>query len=271
MAEEKRFLVDVGMRDLPFPIRAASRVDPDGQSTVADISIVARILQEFEPRWIDKFIQIVHQHRDRIGTSTLRDHAFEYLKELRAATVKVDFEYPFFVEKRTPVSKEKCLVKYLCRYSARASSIEDQVKIRFGIEVPAIATDPASSSEGQANLLGQLSMVEIEIDSKDDIFPEDLVRVVDECALVPVYSFLTDEDRAFVIRKMHTESKTSVVMADEIRNELARNRGIDWYSVRCSNYSLLHTYSTIVGTEKSTWLLMRDHSSAEDYEDVFGL
>lgn len=72
MKQEKRFLVDVGMNDLPFPIRAASKVAPEGQATIATISISARIMHEFEPRWIDRFIQIVHQHRDRIGTKTLR-------------------------------------------------------------------------------------------------------------------------------------------------------------------------------------------------------
>jgi len=41
MAAEKRFLVDVGMKDLPFPIKAASKVYPDGQDTIANISISA--------------------------------------------------------------------------------------------------------------------------------------------------------------------------------------------------------------------------------------
>ena len=62
MKEDKRFLVDVGMRDLPFPIKVASKVDSHGQSTIASISIAARIMHEFEARWIDKFIEILHQH-----------------------------------------------------------------------------------------------------------------------------------------------------------------------------------------------------------------
>jgi len=27
-----------------------------------------------------------------------------------------------------------------------------------------------------------------------------------------------------------------------------------WYSVRCANYGMLHSYSTMVGTEKSSWV-----------------
>ena len=45
MKEEKRFLVEVGMKNLPFPIRVVSKVSPNGQLTVADISIEAHINQ----------------------------------------------------------------------------------------------------------------------------------------------------------------------------------------------------------------------------------
>ena len=48
--KEQRFLVNVGMRDLPFPMRVVSKVNPDGQFSIADISIDGRIMHEFEAR-----------------------------------------------------------------------------------------------------------------------------------------------------------------------------------------------------------------------------
>ena len=68
MKDEKRFMQDVGMTDLPFPMRVLSRDHKEGQFTIAKISIATRIMHEFEARWIDKFIHIIHQHRDQIGT-----------------------------------------------------------------------------------------------------------------------------------------------------------------------------------------------------------
>lgn len=252
--EEQRFLVDVGMRDLPFPMKVISKADPEGQFTIANISIDARIMQGFEARWIDKFIQIVHQHRDRIGTKTLRANILDYLTSLNAATVRIDFDYPFFVEKLTPVSKEKCLVRYLCTYSARVSAVERNPKIVFALSVPVITTYPGSAPEKPGGLFGQLSIVLIELESKTDIFSEELIEIVDRHALSPVYSFLTEEDQIFIIQKVHSEMKTSVVMTDEIKNELAHNRNVDWYSVRCSNFGMLHSYSTVIGTEKNRWV-----------------
>jgi GTP cyclohydrolase I len=254
MTNKRRFLVDVGIKDLPFPMRVASKVDPNGQYTIAHISVSARIMREFEARWINKFIQIVHQHKDRIGTKTLGENILDYLKELEATAVKIDFNYPYFVEKLTPVSGEKCLVRYLCTYAARVFSMTERAKIRFKIEIPIITTYPGSDPEKPGGLFGQLSIVEVEVESKSDIYPEDLVDVVDRHALMPIYSFLTEEDQIYVIQKVHTEEKSSVVVTDEIKNELARISDIDWYSVRSSNYGMLHTYSTIIGTEKTMWV-----------------
>ena len=104
MADETRFLVEVGMRGMPFPIQVLSKANPEGQATVAEISASARIMREFEAQWIDKFIQIIHRHRESIGTTTLRKNIMVYLKELDATTATVTFEYPFFIEKLTPVA-----------------------------------------------------------------------------------------------------------------------------------------------------------------------
>ena len=254
MKKEKAFLEDVGIKDLPFPIKVISKLNTDGQPTVANISINARIMQGFEAEWIDKFIKILHSHREKIGTKTLIANIPDYLKELNASMVVIDFNYPYFIEKITPLSKEKCLVRYMCTYSAKASVSIEKPKIIFKISVPALTTYPLSNEELKGDLFAQLSIVNIEIEPKNQIFPEDIVNIVDKYAITPVYSFLTKEDQSFIINKLHTEKKTSVILTDEIKNELAHNREIEWYKVSCANFGMLHSYTTLISTEKSMWI-----------------
>lgn len=264
MAGDRRYLIDVGIRDLPFPMRVESRVDEEGQQTIGNISITARIMQEFEARWIDRFIRIVHQHRDRIGTKTLRTNIMDYVRELNASSVKIDFEYPFFVEKLTPVSGENCLVRYMCSYTAQYPSPEGEPKILFKIEIPVITTYPGSDPNTPGGLFGQLSVLDVEVESRNSIYPEDLVEIADDHALAPVYSFLGEEDQKRIIQRVHSEEKSSVVVTDEIRQELAKDPGIGWYSVRCFNYGMLHSYSTVITTEKSSWVPF----SSLDHQDI---
>jgi GTP cyclohydrolase I len=263
MREERGFLVDVGMRGLPFPIRVSSRNDADGQPTVADISITARIMREFEAGWIDTFIRILHQHRDRIGTEHLGANILDYYRELKARAITIDFDCPYFVEKLTPVSEEKCLVRYLCTFSAEALSEKTEPRAILKIEVPVITTYPQSASDKPGGLFGQLSTVKLEVAAKTDIYPEDLVEIVDRHALAPTYSFLTEEDQGHLIERIHSQRTTSVAMVDGIREELARNSKIFRYSVLCSNFGMLHSYSTVLATERSTWVPFSSYDDEE--------
>ncbi len=261
MKTEKRFLVDVGMRELPFPINVLSRSAPDGQPTVANISISARIMHDFEARWIDTFIQIVHQHRERIGTATLVENIADYVTELKASAVTITFDFPFFYEKRTPVSGEKCLVRYMCAYTVKANAIAGKPKATLRVDVPVLTTYPASAPEKIGGLFSQLSIITLEVEPKKDVFPEDLIDLADHHALAPVYSFLTEEDQAYLIQKAHTDYKPSVVVVDEIKSELAHDGRIVWYSVSSANYGMLHSYNTVIGTEKSMWVPFSGYES----------
>ena len=263
MSDEKRFLVDVGINDLPFPIVVRSRSCPQGQPTIANISIKARIMQEFEPNWIDRFIEILHGHREHIGLDVLAVNIQDYHRELNATSVHVDLAFPFFYEKRTPVTREKCLVRYNCVYSGSYPSIVDKdLRATLRADCPAITSYPVAPGAPGVSF-GQLSLVRLEVIPKGEIYPEDLIELVDRHALSPVYSYLKPDDQCHLMQRILQERKTSVVMIDEIKSELARDPNVAWYSLSCSNYGMLHVYSTVINTEKSYWV---PFSGVEDSE-----
>jgi hypothetical protein len=145
-------------------------------------------------------------------------------------------------------------VRYLCQYSAKTHSVDGAATVTFKIQVPCITTYPASDASRPGGLFGQLSMLDIAVRSQADIYPEAIVQLVDNHVLASVYSFLGEEDQRFIIEKVHSEEKTSVVVVDEVRKKLARDRNIEWYAIDCSNYGMLHSYSTVIRTEKSAWV-----------------
>lgn len=252
MDSGKAFLQDVGLADLQFPMRVASRREPAGQATVATIAVNARILAEFEASWIDRFMQVLHGHRDHIGTATLRANIGDYVRALDAKSVRIRFDYPYFVEKTTPVAQERCLVQHACSYTASAGAAGEGVAFR--VEVPVVTTYPGSGTDTPGGLFGQRSVVTVETRSRAEVLPEDLVDLVDGLALSPMYSYLTREDREAVIARIHAERRTSVELVEEVRAALARRDDLDAFSVRCVNFGMLHLHSTLVGTEKSRWI-----------------
>jgi GTP cyclohydrolase I len=211
-------------------------------------------MQQFEARWIDTFMRVLHQHQHRIGTEWLNDNIEDYLDALNASMVKIDFAYPFFVEKLTPVSRESCLVRYLCTHSSQLFSAYSRPSNRLKMEIPCITTYPSSSTALPGGLFGQLSIFEVEVETEKNIYPEDLVEIVDRHAVAPLYSYLTDEDQAFMIQQVHSVEKTSVVVTDEVKRDLASDREISGYSVQCANFGMLRPYSTVLATEKNKWV-----------------
>lgn len=255
MERRKKFLVDVGIENLPYPIRAISKIEKEGQPTIANISVNTRIMQEFEPIWIDTFISILHNHREKAkNLKEIDEIVKDFIEKLKASSAELILNYPYFVEKITPISKEKCLVMYNCSFTAKISGIEDGISNFFRVEIPVITTYPASSKEKPGGLFGQLSRVIINIHPKKDIYVEDVVEIVDKHALAPIYSYHSEEDQTYLINKIHSEEKTSVEMVDAIKNELAKRKDIKWYSVNCYNYGMLHSYNTVITIEKSLWV-----------------
>lgn len=263
MENQQRVIEDVGMANLQFPIRVLSGRNPQGQDTVATITVNARILQEFEARWIDRFIQVLHRHRGVVGATALQGQALDYMHELNARSVNLAYEFPYFIEKTTPVSREQCLVRYRCAYAVRVHALNSEPTVLFRIEVPAITTYPGSSRHTPGGLFGQLSRIGLEVMARGDIYPEDLVEMVDRHALAPLYSYLTEEDQRHIIERVHTEEKNSVLVVDAIKLELARRQDIEWYAVKSTNYGMLHSYSTMVGLEKSPWIPFSGYESGD--------
>ena len=242
-------LADVGVTDLPYPVRAPSRADPRGQPTVARVSIEARVAREFEAGWSDQLMQVLHAHRDRFSAQALKQDIGAYVEAFDAGVVEVSLEYPFFVEKRTPRTGQKCLVKHDCTYSVVALSPEAVPRVFFKIAVPCLTSGPASDRRHPAGSLGQLSIVTLETESQRDLYPEDLVALVDRNAQAPLYSFLTPGDREDLLGRIRTQRRSSVELVERVRGELAADPGLGFYSVRCLDASYLRPYRTMIGEE----------------------
>ena len=54
-----------------------------------------------------------------------------------------------------------------------------------------------------------------------------------------------------------------MVVVDEIKGDLAHDGRIAWYSVSSANYGMLHSYNTVIGTEKSMWVPFSGYESDE--------
>lgn len=266
MNSEKRFLVDVGISDVVYPIKAISKSDKEGQNTIAKISIQAKIEEEFESEWINKFVRILHKHRDIIGPSTLKKNIKTYFEELNAKMVRIDFNYPYFIEKKTPASNQLNLVKYNCTYSSKMSTTIEPKTI-FKIDIPVITTIPESVKMNAGSFAGQMSVITVTLESYKEIYPETIVSLVENKAVSSLYNYLTEDDQNWLTKRIQNTNKTNIVLLDEIDKELKENEYILWHSVSCTNKNPLQSFSTMMTTERDVWG-SRSELGDDEYLDI---
>ena len=60
--------------------------------------------------------------------------------------------------------------------------------VHFKIQAPVITVYSVSAKDQPGGLFGQLSVVSIEVETKKDIFREDLIEIVDKHALTQSHS-----------------------------------------------------------------------------------
>ncbi len=249
------FLVEVSIADLPFPITVPSGTAHEGQATVATLSVKARIMAEMEADWTDRFIRVTHQKRDALGHERLEETLLAYKDALEAKSVELRLDYPYFVEKRAPVSGEACLVRYDCRLTGRYPSLDEGPRVRFRVICPVLSSTAVAGEFGGLPLaLPQPSRVAIEIESDDALSPESIAAIVDEAGLVPVYSYLSKEDRRQLTERTRTLYRPSVEVVDRIRAAMAARADVSWYSIEMIDRSPLQTYTAIQSTHKSLWV-----------------
>ena len=74
------------------------------------------------------------------------------------------------------------------------SVVRKGLRTTLRIDCPVI-TPIRSLRTASGSAFGQLSHVQLEVIPKGEIYPEDMIELVDRHALAPVYSYLTPEDQ----------------------------------------------------------------------------
>ena len=109
----------VGVRGLRFPIQVRDKAH-SVQNTVATIGMFVDLPKEFKGTHMSRFIEVLNAHGDVIHVENIRDILHSLQKKLNAATSHIEIEFPYFMSKRSPVSRGESLMDYIARFDAAA-------------------------------------------------------------------------------------------------------------------------------------------------------
>lgn len=237
----------VGVRGMRFPIQIRDKARAH-QNTIATIGMYVDLPKEFKGTHMSRFIEVLNAHGSMVDVENINDILHAMQAKLKAATAHLEMEFPFFLTKRAPVSGQESVMDYTARFDATASGRE----IDFVLTVKAAVTTlcPCSKAISKYGAHNQRGTVTVQIRSKQAVWIEDLIALVESCASSELYSLLKRQDEKAVTERAY---ENPVFVEDLVRNvalKLNIHPEVTWYKVEAENYESIHNHNAYACIEK---------------------
>ncbi len=250
LPDDRKIAIDrVGVKNLRYPIQIRDKEEDTLQSTVATVLLTVDLPEHYKGTHMSRFIEALHSHGPVIHIENIRDILVQLKERLHSHNAHVEFEFPFFLEKKAPVTHARGLVDYTVRLSATLTG--NQLDFILTVIVPVTTLCPCSkaiSSQGAHNQRGQVTC---SVRFGKPIWIEDLIRMVEDSASCELYSLLKRPDEKAVTERAYEHP---VFVEDLVRNVALRaeaNPEITWYRVEAENFESIHNHNAYAFVEKA--------------------
>jgi len=231
----------VGIKNLRYPVTVKDRRDGK-QATVASINMYVDLPHEYKGTHMSRFVEMLHLLKTDVSLKKFSELLDQMKKHLNAASAHIEMTFPYFIEKRAPISGAPGLMDYTCRITGTSNS-RDEVDLVSEVRVPISSVCPCSkelSDEGAHNQRGEVSL---QTRFKRFIWLEDMIELVESCASCDVFSVLKRVDEKEVTEKSYGNPKFVEDVVRDIAARLNEDDNIVWFSVSAENFESIHNHS----------------------------
>ncbi len=228
----------VGVKDITYPIVVLDKAG-GVQHTVARINMYVDLPEHFRGTHMSRFIEVLNRYQSGISTKNVRDILEDMKKKLNAKTSHVTIEFPYFITKEAPISREKSKMDYLC--ILQGDSSVDYYTLQ--VKVPLLSVCPCSKEISSYGAHNQRSVVSVSVRAKEILWIEELIEIVEACGSSEIYALLKREDEKYITERSY---ENPVFVEDIVRNvaiKLLAHPKVLWFSVETESMESIHNYS----------------------------
>lgn len=231
----------VGIKNLQYPITVLDRRNRF-QHTVANINMYVDLPHEYKGTHMSRFVEMLHLFRPEVSLKNISVILGEMKKHLDAASAQIEVTFPYFIEKKSPVSHSPGLMDYSCSFIG-SSDPHDKIDLVSIVVVPISSVCPCSKEISKAGAHNQRGKVRLSTRFHKFIWIEDMIELVESCASCEVYSVLKRVDEKHVTEKGFTNPKFVEDIVRDVAEKLKNDKNITWFSVSAENFESIHNHS----------------------------
>ena len=245
-------LTKVGVKGLEYPIRVLDKVKKV-QHTVVKVDLFANLPHQFKGTHMSRFVEIFHRYREDLSMPRFLEMLSCIREDLEAESAFGSMAFPYFVEKKAPVSQLPGIVSCQCLYKGRVS---DQGRVSgqgnhftVSVSVPVTTVCPCSRAISDRGAHNQRGIVTVELELGPFFWLEDIITLVEDSASSPVYSLIKREDEKFITEKAYDNPKFVEDLVRDVYAKIKEMKQFPRFSVEAENFESIHNHSAYAFAE----------------------
>jgi GTP cyclohydrolase IB len=250
--DHRRLPIDkVGIKDIRHPVRVKDRSQGE-QHTIANFNMYVELPHNFKGTHMSRFVEILNGHDMEISVESFRDMLAEMAELLEAEVGHIEMSFPYFINKKAPVSGVQSLMDYQVTFVGEVRN--GQYRMTIKVVVPVTSLCPCSKKISRRGAHNQRSHVTLAVRTNTFIWVEDLIDLVEKQASCELYGLLKRPDEKYVTEKAYDNPKFVEDMVRDVAAALNGDDRVDAYVVESENFESIHNHSAYAMIQRDKML-----------------
>ena len=247
-ADTRRIAIDrVGIKDIRHPVRVKDRSEGE-QHTIATFNMYVYLPHNFKGTHMSRFVEILNRHEREITVDSFKDMLVEMAERLESDRGHIEMGFPFFVNKKAPVSGVESLMDYQVTLIGEIKNGEPAMFIK--VVVPVTSLCPCSKEISDRGAHNQRSHVTVAVRTREFVWIEELIDLVESEASCQLYGLLKRPDEKYVTERAYDNPKFVEDMVRDVARRLNEDDRIAAYTVESENFESIHNHSAYALIER---------------------
>src|SRR3569623_1887630 len=213
----RRIAIDkVGIKAIRHPVKVRDK-SSGTQHTIATFGMYVHLPHHFKCTHMSRFIEILNSQEREITVESFESMLRQMVERLEARSGYIEMSFPYFVNKRAPVSGVKSLLDYEVTFIG---------EIRNGAYHQTVKTN-------------------------EFIWIEDLIHIAEANASSQLYGLLKRPDEKYVTEKAYENPKFVEDLVRDVAAALNEDARIESYVVESENFESIHNHSAYALIERT--------------------
>ncbi len=247
-ADTRHIAIDkVGIKDIQHPIKVKDRSDGE-QHTIATFNMYVFLPHNYKGTHMSRFVEILNTHESEITVDSFQSILKAMTDRLESEEGYIEMSFPYFVNKKAPISKVESLMDYQITFIGQLK--KGQVDMSIKVIVPVTSLCPCSKKISDYGAHNQRSHVTVTVQTKEFIWIEEIIDLVENEASCELYGMLKRPDEKYITERAYDNPKFVEDMVRDVAARLNSDKRVSAYTVESENFESIHNHSAYALVKK---------------------